>query len=83
MMDKLTQKSQEALQAAQELARACSHQELDGPHLALVLARQAGTIVPKLLQRAEASEADLDRARQQAAAAAAASAAATARRELS
>ena len=33
MMDKLTQKSQEALQAAQELARERSHQELDGPHL--------------------------------------------------
>ena len=30
MMDKLTRKSQEALQAAQELARARSHQELDG-----------------------------------------------------
>jgi len=52
MMDKLTQKSQEALQAAQELARERSHQELDGPHLALVLARQTDTIVPTLLQRA-------------------------------
>ena len=53
MMDKLTQKSQEALQAAQELARARSHQELDGPHLALALVRQGDTIVPTLLQRAE------------------------------
>ena len=44
MMDKLTQKSQEALQAAQELARARSHQELDGPHLALALVRQGDTI---------------------------------------
>ena len=52
MMDKLTQKSQEALQAAQELARERSHQELDGPHLALALARQTDTIVPTLLQRA-------------------------------
>ena len=60
MMDKLTQKSQEALQAAQELARACSHQELDGLHLALVLARQADTIVPKLLQRAGADLAALE-----------------------
>ena len=54
MMDKLTQKSQEALQAAQELARERSHQELDGPHLALALVRQVDTIVPKLLERAGA-----------------------------
>ena len=52
MMDKLTHKSQEALRTAQELARERSHQELDGPHLALALTQQAGTIVPNLLQRA-------------------------------
>ena len=52
MMDKLTQKSQEALKTAQELARERSHQELDGPHLALALTQQTGTIVPTLLQRA-------------------------------
>ena len=40
MMDKLTQKSQEALKAAEELARERSHQELDGAHLALALARR-------------------------------------------
>ncbi|MEC8928680.1 MAG: ATP-dependent chaperone ClpB, partial [Verrucomicrobiota bacterium] len=51
-MDKLTQKSQEALQAAQELARERSQQELDGPHLALALVRKVDTIVPTLLQRA-------------------------------
>ena len=51
MMDKLTQKSQEALKAAQELAREWSHQELDGAHLALALTRQTDTIVPTLLQR--------------------------------
>ena len=51
MMDKLTQKSQEALKAAQELARERSHQELDGAHLALALTRQTDTIVPTLLQR--------------------------------
>ena len=51
MMDKLTQKSQEALQTAQELARERSFQELDGPHLALALTQQTGTIVPTLLQR--------------------------------
>ena len=52
MMDKLTQKSQEALKTAQELARERSHQELDGPHLALALTQQTDTIVPMLLQRA-------------------------------
>ncbi len=52
MMDKLTQKSQEVLQAAHELAQERSHQELDGPHLALALVRQSDSIVPKLLQRA-------------------------------
>ena len=41
MMDKLTQKSQEVLQAAHELAQERSHQELDGPHLALSLVRQS------------------------------------------
>jgi len=69
MMDKLTQKSQEALQAAQAIARERSQQELDGPHLMLALARQKDTIVPTLLERAgvelpsfEAElEAELDR----------------------
>ena len=51
MMDKLTQKSQEAFQAAQAIARERSHQEMDGSHLALALARQTDTIVPTLLQR--------------------------------
>ena len=50
-MNKLTQKSQEALQAAQVSAQEYSHQELDAPHLALALARQSDTIVPTLLQR--------------------------------
>ena len=64
MMDKLTQKSQEVLQAAHELAQERSHQELDGPHLALALVRQSDSIVPKLLQRAgtdlRALESDLN-----------------------
>ena len=69
MMDKLTKKSQEALQAAQAIARERSQQELDGSHLMLALARQKDTIVPTLLERAgvelpsfEAElEAELDR----------------------
>ena len=51
MMAKLTQKSQEALKTAQELARERSHQELDGAPLALALTRQTDTIVPPLLPR--------------------------------
>ena len=36
-LDKLTLKSQEALQEAQRLAREQSHQEMDGEHLLLAL----------------------------------------------
>jgi len=50
-LDKLTTKSQEALQAAQELAHQHSHQEVDGEHLFLALARQQDGIIPTLLQR--------------------------------
>ncbi|SVB52465.1 uncharacterized protein METZ01_LOCUS205319, partial [marine metagenome] len=50
-LDKLTTKSQEALQAAQELAHQHSHQEVDGEHLSLALARQRDGIIPTLLQR--------------------------------
>ena len=65
MMDKLTQNSQEALQGAQVIARGYSHQEVDGPHLALALSRQSESIVPTLLQRAgvnlPAFQADLEK----------------------
>ncbi|HBT21953.1 MAG TPA: ATP-dependent chaperone ClpB [Verrucomicrobiales bacterium] len=50
-LDKLTTKSQEALQAAQELAHQHSQQQLDGEHLALALAQQQDGIIPTLLQR--------------------------------
>jgi ATP-dependent Clp protease ATP-binding subunit ClpB len=50
-LDKLTTKSQEALQAAQELAHQHSHQEVDGEHLALSLTQQQDGIIPTLLQR--------------------------------
>ena len=65
MMDKLTQNSQEALQGSQVIARGYSHQEVDGPHLALALSRQSESIVPTLLQRAgvnlPAFQADLEK----------------------
>ncbi len=50
-LDKLTVKSQEALQEAQRIAREHSHQELDGEHLALALIGQTDSLIPDLLER--------------------------------
>ena len=49
--DKLTLKSQEAVQEAQRLAREASHQEIDGEHLLLALIGQDESLVPELLTR--------------------------------
>lgn len=49
--DKLTIKTQEALQAAQGLARERSHQELDGEHLLLAMMGQGESLIPPLLQK--------------------------------
>jgi len=49
--EKFTQKSQEALQEAQRLAREYSHQEIDGEHLALALISQTESLIPDLLER--------------------------------
>jgi ATP-dependent Clp protease ATP-binding subunit ClpB len=50
-LDKLTQKSQEAVQEAQRLAREYSHQEIDGEHLLLALIKQVDSLIPDLLAR--------------------------------
>jgi ATP-dependent Clp protease ATP-binding subunit ClpB len=50
-LDKLTLKSQEAVQDAQRLAREHSHQEMDGEHLLLALLGQGESLVPELLAR--------------------------------
>jgi ATP-dependent Clp protease ATP-binding subunit ClpB len=50
-MERLTIKSQEALQEAQRLAREYSHQEIDGEHLALALVSQTDRLIPDLLER--------------------------------
>src|SRR3982751_730950 len=50
-MDKLTIKSQEALQEAQRVAHGFSHQEVDGEHLLLALLGQAESLIPDLLQK--------------------------------
>jgi ATP-dependent Clp protease ATP-binding subunit ClpB len=50
-LDKFTQKSQEALQDAQRIAREHSHQEMDVEHLLLALLGQDESLVPELLAR--------------------------------
>jgi len=52
-MNKLTQKSQEALQAAQTKALRYGNQEVDGEHLLLALLEQPEGLVPRLLARME------------------------------
>ena len=48
-MEKLTLKSQEALQEAQRIAQGFSHQEIDGEHLMLALISQTDSLIPDLL----------------------------------
>jgi ATP-dependent Clp protease ATP-binding subunit ClpB len=50
-LNKLTQKSQEALQAAQTKALRYGHQEVDAEHLLLALLEQPEGLVPRLLNR--------------------------------
>lgn len=61
-IQKFTQKSQESLQKAQELAIEHGHQDVDVEHLALALLKQDGGIVPRLIDKM-----DLDRKRVEAA----------------
>jgi ATP-dependent Clp protease ATP-binding subunit ClpB len=49
--DRLTVKSQEALQEAQRIAHGFSHQEVDGEHLLLSLIGQADSLIPELLEK--------------------------------
>ena len=50
-----TQKSLEAVQSAQNLARSHNHQELHPVHLLLALLRQEGGLIPQLLRKMEVS----------------------------
>jgi len=52
-LNKLTQKSQEAVAQAQSLASQRNHQQIDVEHLLLALLSQEGGLVPKLLARLE------------------------------
>jgi ATP-dependent Clp protease ATP-binding subunit ClpB len=49
--NKLTQKSQEALAAAQTLAIEKAHQEVDGEHLLTALVEQEEGLIPRLLEK--------------------------------
>ncbi|HEX2223108.1 MAG TPA: ATP-dependent chaperone ClpB [Thermoanaerobaculia bacterium] len=64
-INRLTQKSQEALQAAQTKALRYGHQEVDGEHLFLALLEQPEGLVPRLLTRMDVAQdalkADLER----------------------
>ena len=49
--ERLTIKSQEALQQAQRIAQNYSHQEVDGEHLMLAMLSQAESLIPDLLEK--------------------------------
>ncbi len=51
MNDKLTQKTQEAIQAAQQTATRYSHQAVDVPHLLLALITQENGLIPRILEK--------------------------------
>ena len=53
-MNRLTQKSQEALHDAQTAAIRFGHSDVDGEHLLLALLRQEDGLVPRLLTRVDA-----------------------------
>ncbi|MDR2075839.1 MAG: type VI secretion system ATPase TssH, partial [Desulfovibrio sp.] len=52
-MRQFTEKSRQALGAAQDIAARLGHQQVDVEHLALALARQEGGLVPRLLEKME------------------------------
>ncbi len=58
-LDRLTIKSQEALQEAQRIAQGYSHQEVDGEHLMLAMLGQADSLIPELVQRIGVAPAQL------------------------
>ncbi len=59
-IEKFTQKSQEALRQAQELALSRNQQQVDVFHLLLVLVSQQDSLVPRLLEKAEINVAQLE-----------------------
>jgi len=60
-MNKFTQKSQEAISGAQQLATRFGHQEIDVEHLALALLEQEGGLIPRLLDKLSLQSSNLAR----------------------
>ncbi|SPE52235.1 protein disaggregation chaperone [Verrucomicrobia bacterium] len=58
-LDRLTIKSQEAMQEAQRVAHGYSHQEVDGEHLLLAMLGQSESLIPDLLEKIGAPPAKL------------------------
>ena len=58
-MNKFTQKSQEAVVEAQQLATRFGHQEIDAEHLALALLTQEGGLIPRLIDKLNLSSESL------------------------
>src|SRR6266567_3447985 len=50
-LERLTIKSQQALQEAQRIAQGYSHQEVDGEHLLLAMIGQSDSLIPDLLEK--------------------------------
>src|ERR1700730_554634 len=50
-LERLTTKSQEALQEARRIASSYSHQEVDGEHLLLAMIGQSDSLIPDLLEK--------------------------------
>lgn len=58
-LNKFTQKAQEAIVGAQALAGEYSHGQIEPEHLLLALLRQSDGIVPQIVQKLEASPAEM------------------------
>jgi ATP-dependent Clp protease ATP-binding subunit ClpB len=58
-LNKFTQKAQEAVIGAQSLASEYSHGQIEPEHLLLALLRQSDGIVPQIVQKLEASPAEM------------------------
>jgi len=63
-VNRMTVKTQEALQSAQDIALRRGHVEVDGEHLMLALLEQEGGLVPRLLQKMEVPVESFSRALQ-------------------
>ncbi len=64
-INRMTEKSQQAVQAAQSLAVRYGHVEVDGEHLLLALLQQQGGLVPRLVERLQIDLANLVSAAEQ------------------